>query len=94
MYSDKQVTEFQFHNGSIKSSTISSSIRTAQSFNSTMGRLKVECLDYGMKRIAQFQFHNGSIKRGFTRPGSMNKHKFQFHNGSIKSRTNGYAVPI
>ena len=55
--------EFQFHYGTIKSSTVADTGIITPYFNSTMVRLKAQAAGATMNPTQLFQFHYGTIKR-------------------------------
>ena len=80
--------QFQFHNGSIKSTKYLMMKKSSAMFQFHNGSIKsrIGCPD--CLSLLGFQFHNGSIKSCVGRRGLSLRWWFQFHNGSIKSPKN------
>jgi len=76
---------FQFHSGSIQTSSgKKNSVHTLR-FNSTLVRFKLPSTELGYANLRKFQFHSGSIQTVNGQDVSHRLLRFQFHSGSIQT---------
>ncbi len=82
---NRKRTKFQFHKGTIKTSTFKLSVLCRFSFNSIKVRLKPAGLNPSVVYGSEFQFHKGTIKTDIKAIATGNLSAFQFHKGTIKT---------
>ena len=77
------LTEFQFHKGTIRTSSFLVSSRNLTHFNSIKVRLEHQ-FPQKMSTDCLFQFHKGTIRTNATDVNTFAE-KFQFHKGTIRT---------
>ena len=75
---------FQFHNGTINTSSFCAFNPPFRSFNSTTVQL-IHLLQYFVFALPLFQFHNGTINTQVISFRVVSPFLFQFHNGTINT---------
>ena len=75
---------FQFHKGTIRTSSVLSTISQITYFNSI--KVRLEQLERKSDKVyQQFQFHKGTIRTPFKAHPDLARKLFQFHKGTIRT---------